>query len=339
MKGIFLADKSSPAFDTNKFYEIFSEYTIERLSEFIVISPFIVDRGQLEEHEDQLSEIELIFSTWGIGHLSEEEIRRYFPKLKAVFYAAGTVKFFAEPFFNCGIRVFSSQAANAVPVAEFTLAHILLANKGIVPANTIYKKQGHEYARSYAEHFEGNFHSRVGILGAGRIGKKVIELLKPFSLDVLVFDPYLSFEEAARLGVVKTSLEMIFSTCHVISSHLANNDQTKGIIDYDLLCQMNDYTTIINTAAGEQINTNDLLNLLQENTTITAVLDVTQPEPLPLGHPFHKMDNVFLSPRISGSVSNEVARMGEYMVEECLAYVNGKPLKYEITPDMLSTLG
>lgn len=73
---------------------------------------------------------EFVFSTWGIPVFTEEEIKEYLPSLKAVFYGAGSVQKFARPFLNCGVKVFSAWAANAVPVAEYTVAQIILANKG-----------------------------------------------------------------------------------------------------------------------------------------------------------------------------------------------------------------
>ena len=76
------------------------------------------------------ADADCLFSTWGMPALAEEEIARFFPKLKAVFYAAGTVQGFARPFLNRGIRIFSAWGASAVPVAEFTVSQILLANKG-----------------------------------------------------------------------------------------------------------------------------------------------------------------------------------------------------------------
>lgn len=156
---------------------------------------------------------------------------------------------------------------------------------------------------------------------------------------MLVYDRFLSDEDAAALGASRASLDLIFSTCGVISNHLADNPETRGLIHYEYLSQMNDYSTLINTGAGPQIPTPDLLAVLRENQTLTAVLDVTEPEPLPTEHPFFAMKNVILTPRISGSISNEVARMGEYMLEECEAFMKGHTLRYEILPEMLHTLG
>ena len=99
---------------------------------------------QLYSKEDVLknpecaADAEFIFSTWGMPQFTEEEIAQYFPKLKAIFYSAGTVQAFARPFLKRGVKIFSAWGANAVPVAEYTVAQILLANKGFsMPAAAV----------------------------------------------------------------------------------------------------------------------------------------------------------------------------------------------------------
>ena len=77
---------------------------------------------------ESFRDTEYIFSTWGMPVFTEEEIKEYLPGLRAVFYGAGSVQSFARPFLNCGVKVFSAWAANAVPVAEYTVAQIILAN-------------------------------------------------------------------------------------------------------------------------------------------------------------------------------------------------------------------
>ena len=113
-----------------KFNLVFSEDVMKKLKEYGEVSPELINKRSLEKHKGFLSECEVAFSTWGMLRLSEEEIKKYLPKLKFVFYAAGTVQYFAKPFLNCGIRVFSAFAANAVPVAEYTVSQIILASKG-----------------------------------------------------------------------------------------------------------------------------------------------------------------------------------------------------------------
>jgi phosphoglycerate dehydrogenase-like enzyme len=108
---------------------VYSRESISRISKYAVIHSELIEKENLEEHKEYLKDAEVVFATWGMPALSEEEIGQYLPELKAVFYAAGSVQDFARPFLNKGITVVSAWAANAVPVAEYTLAQILLANK------------------------------------------------------------------------------------------------------------------------------------------------------------------------------------------------------------------
>ena len=168
--------------------------------------------------------VETIFSTWYMPSFSEEEIKVFFPSLKAVFYAAGTVKYFAEPFLKAGIRVFSSAKANGIPVAEFVTAQILLANKGYFQAQKANKsflwRWAFRKAKSYTDNRKGNYGAKVGLIGCGSVGREVVRLLKPYHIEVYIHDPYISDEQCKSLGVRNISLKDLFETCDVISNHL-----------------------------------------------------------------------------------------------------------------------
>lgn len=234
------------------------------------------------------SEVEYIFSTWSIPQFTEEEIKVCFPKLRAVFYVAGSVQFFAKPFLNCGVGVFSAWAANAVPVAETTLALILLANKGYHMASYYCSQSAglRGKAEEYVRKNRGNYGCKVGILGAGMVGAQVCRLLKHHRFQVLVYDPFCSEEKARELGVELTSLEEIFSECEVVSNHLANNEQTRNILHYDLFRRMHENATFINTGRGAQVVEEDLVRALKEKSHCCAILDVTDPEPPRADSPF-----------------------------------------------------
>jgi phosphoglycerate dehydrogenase-like enzyme len=271
--------------------------------------------------------------------LNEKQIGDFFPKLKAVFYAAGSVQHFAAPFLARGVRVFSAAEANAVPVIECTTAAIILANKGFFGASRLYSGGSHAEAGKYSSFFPGNFGTAVGIIGAGKIGSGVIRRLKDYRLEVYVFDPFLPDSAAETLGVKKlTTLEELFSTCFVISNHLADKDETAGMLRYDHFSLMNDHGVFINTARGRQVVEEDLVRSLREKPGRTALLDVSFPEPVPPGHPFLKMDNVILSPHIAGSTGSEVGRMGDFIADEFVRFLEGQPLKAEVTADMLALM-
>lgn len=285
-----------------------------------------------------LSQTRYIFSTWGMPALSKEEIAGYFPKLLGVFYAAGSVQSFALPFLEMGIKVFSAWAANAVPVAEFTVAQILLANKGFFQLHRRYSK-GHSQTISYAEGFPGNYGCTVGLLGAGMIGRRVIELLMSFKIKIMVFDPFLSPESACSLGVEKVELTEIFENCQTISNHLANNEQTRGMLNYSLFSKMKANASFINTGRGAQVVAEDLFKALSEEPGRTAVLDVTDPEePLSPESPYWNYPNIILSPHRAGSTSGEILRMGEYMWQEYENLINNRPTPYEVSLQMLKTM-
>ncbi len=283
-----------------------------------------------------------IFSSWYMPVFTEEEIKQLFPSLKAVFYAAGTVKYFAEPFIKLGVRVFSAAKANGIPVAEYTVAQIILANKGYFQAQRSYKSYLWRFAfrgaRRYTDNRLGNFAVKVGLIGCGAVGSYVVRLLKPYHIEILVFDPYLSAERCAELGVKKVDLVTLFESCDVISNHLPDIKATKGIINYDLLSKMRDYSTFINTGRGAQVVESDLVKILQRRPSICAVLDVTQHEPLFPWSPLLRCRNVFLSPHIAGSTGNEVLRMVEYALQAYDDVLEGRPNNNEVTLEMLDKM-
>ncbi len=280
----------------------------------------------------------MYFSTWGMPAFTCEEIATHLPHLRAVFYAAGSVQGFAAPFLESGVRVFSAWGANAIPVAEYTVAQIILANKGFYGAARLASNGHYRDASAYFGRFPGNYGATVGILGAGMIGKLVIRMLRPYNVHVKVFDPFLPPAVAEELGVTLCSLEEIFSTCETISNHLANHSQTVGILHYDLFSRMKTNATFLNTGRGAQVVEADLVRALTECPDRTAVLDVTHPEPPAEDHPFHALPNVILTPHMAGSAGEEVRRMGVYMLDEYRAFAADAPTRYEVTSAMLATM-
>ena len=332
MKAIFLCEKS------DKIFSVFADETVCELQRLTNIAKKIYTKEEVLREPALFSNVEVVFSTWGMPSFTEEEIKSCFPSLKCVFYGAGTVQSFARPFLNCGVKVFSAWAANAVPVAEFTVAQIILANKGYFLTNRLYHAEGRRSASAAFKKCNGNYGETVGIIGAGMIGKLVIGMLKQYNLKVIVFDPFLSDEKADELGVEKCELGELFARAFVVSNHLANNEQTKGMLHYDHFCRMRENAVLINTGRGAQVVEEDLVRVLRERSDLTALLDVTYPEPPADDHPFYTLPNCLLTPHIAGSAGDELARMGEYMLGDCKAYLDGEPCKYEVSMKMLETM-
>ena len=157
------------------FSKAYTPEVLKKLGEYGELSG-IINRNNLDENASFLADCEVAFSTWGMPRFTKEEIAKYMPKLKAVFYSAGTVQYFARPFLECGVRVFSAFAANAVPVAEYTFAQITLAAKGYFRAAKHYRVLL-PYSFRFAQLSVGNFGCKVGLVGLGAIGKMVAERL------------------------------------------------------------------------------------------------------------------------------------------------------------------
>jgi len=331
-KAVFLGSR-------DKISEVYSAEVIGKLSEKLDVFPHVIAKATLGEYRDVLREADYVFSTWGMPHFTGEEIRACLPRLKAVFYAAGSVQGFAREFLEEGVQVFSAWAANGVPVAEYTFAQILLASKGFF-TKLHRPSMGNVWDnRDPGIVYPGNYEIRIGVIGAGMIGKMVIERLKTLGrTDILVFDPFLPDEKAEQLGVKKTGLDEIFAECDVITNHLANNPQTVGILNRRCFDAMKPHAVFINTGRGAQVVEDDMIAALYAVPTRTAVLDVTDPEPPRPDSPLYTMENVFLTPHIAGSIGNEVHRMAEYMYEEFCALEAGQPTRYSVTAEMLETM-
>ena len=317
---------------------VYDETVLARLQDITELDRTRYTKADVLDNPDKFSDVEIIFSTWGMPAFTEQQIKDCLPALKCVFYAAGSVQGFARTFLNCGVKVFSAWAANAVPVAEYTVAQIILAGKDFYcQTNLLGQKRFEEAARRRGAHL-GNFRKKVGLIGCGMIGSLVAEMLKPYDLDVCAYDPFLSDEKAEALNVTKLSLEELFASCAVVSNHLANNAATKKILRYEHFSSMPPYGTFINTGRGAQVVEEDLVKALTERPDLVALLDVTDPEPSPVDHPFYTLENCFLTPHVAGSMGGEVVRMAEYMVDEYARFAAGEPCKYEVSLKMLETM-
>ncbi len=327
-------------FVTRRALNIDSVYSTDmqkKLAEELEFLAPVKSMDELDARKEELQSVDYIFSTWGMLPLTKEQIAEYFPNLKSVFYAAGTVQYFARPFLESGISVHSAWRANGVPVAEVTVSQIILANKGFfrrrVRSRSAWTNNDPDYI------YPGNYGTKVGILGAGMIGSLVIEMLRPYHLDVVVYDPFLSDERAEALGVKKTSMEEIFSTCHVISNHIANLPETKGIITRELLASMQENAVFINTGRAAQVDMEALIDEMKLHPNRVALIDVTDPEEPPKEESeLYTLDNIFLTPHIAGSIGYETHRMADYMYEEYKAVASGKAPRHSVSLAMLETM-
>lgn len=162
------------------------------------------------------------------------------------------------------------------------------------------------------------------------IARLTRDLLRNFQHKVLVFDPFLSDEEAAEWDVTKVTLDEIFEQSDVVSVHTPWLKETEGMIQGSHLARMKEGGTFINTSRGAVVDEIGLTEVLQERKDLFAILDVTYPEPPIEGSLLYELPNIILTPHIAGSMHQECRRMGRLMYDELLRFENGEPLKYQI---------
>lgn len=221
-------------------------------------------------------------------------------------------------------------------MAEYTLAMILLAGKDVFRARRAYRRDHRAIAH---EDFTdvGNYGRPVGIVGASKIGRRVVELLRPFDLDVLVYDPFLTPARAAELGVRSLPLAELMTSCSVVSVHAPLLADTRHLIGAAELAALPDGATLINTARGAIVDENALLVELVAGR-LQAVLDVTDPGVSTPDSPLWSLDNVFLTPHVAGALGNELFRLGAATLEEVESVLAGRPLARQVTLEHLERM-
>jgi phosphoglycerate dehydrogenase-like enzyme len=277
----------------------------------------------------RLAEVEVLVTGWGCPPLDAAALARM-PRLRAAFHAAGTVKnHVTMDCFERGIRVTSAAFANGIPVAEFTVAAIVLANKRAFRAQRLYRQA--KGFRFWSQELPGmgNHHKTVGIVGASRIGRMVLERLRGFDLELLVHDPYLGHREARALGAEPCALDDLLARSDVVSLHAPALPETRRMLDRRRLALLRDGAVLVNTARGALVDHAALTDELASGR-IDAVIDTTDPEILPPDSPLYELDNVFLTPHIAGSQDSETRRMMDLALDELERFVRGEPLQHEV---------
>ncbi|MFE9646196.1 hydroxyacid dehydrogenase [Streptomyces sp. NPDC006365] len=309
--------------------QVFPAEVLARLCEAVEIDPTVVVEDFADPRvREVLSRAEILITGWGCPTL-DVSVLEAAPKLRAVLHAAGSVKSFTTPaVWERGLVVSSAAGANALPVAEYTLAMILLAGKDLFAHRDRLRA---ERAFPYGEIVPGigNFGRRTGIVGASRIGRRLIELLRPFDLEVSLADPYVDEAGAALLGVPLLPLDELLRTSDIVSIHAPQTPETRHLIGRRELALMPAGSVLINTARGSLLDHDALIDELRTER-ISAILDVTDPEPLPGDSPLFDLPNAFITPHLAGSQGNEVARLGLTVVEEVERLLAGRDLAHRI---------
>lgn len=314
----------------------FSLHDLQRLEEVYTCHyPAGDSRESLQESWEAFApEAHAVVTGWDSPQITEDMLA-IAAQLEAVVHSAGSIRSFIPPnIWDSGIRIATSNDSLGLGVAETTLGLIIAGLKGFFPCSDLTRSgywQGKIPRRGFGRVRE-LYDVTVGIIGAGRTGRHLLRLLEPFEVTVLLADPTIRASEAARLGAQLVELDGLMGLSDVVSLHAPALPHLRHMIGRKEFMAMKDDAIFINTARGMLVDETALIAALKTQR-ISAILDVTNPEPPAADSPFRELPNVALLPHISGALSTGAVRMGRSTVDQLLELAAGKPMHGEISQE------
>jgi len=292
---------------------------------------------------DSIAGAEACITCWGTPELDKQILEKA-SDLRVIAHAAGTPKsIVTDAVWERNIRVFTAAPIIAIDVAETTLGAIIYSLKCMYQHDNFVRKgvwidDPSQIDSQRESMYRLNYRLTIGIVSASHVGKNLAGMLKPFGVRIKLFDPYITEFAAKELGTEKVTLKELMSTSDVVTLHSPNIPETFHLIDKEKLALMKNGALFVNTSRGQIVDEDALIRELQTGR-IKAYLDVYNEEPLPKESALHKLDNVLLTPHISGGQTvNGGYERGNYIIQQLYSYHNTGFLQYETNRDMMSTI-
>lgn len=316
--------------------QLFAEQALARMGGLgeVVINPGR-EQPTTEETIQLIRGARACVTSWGCQRMTDD-ILAASPDLGIVVHGAGSVKpIVTDAVWKRRIIVTSGAAMIAVNVAEMTVGCLILGLKNVWGLTRVTRSGGWREERESARSHVLNQVS-IGVIGAGHVGRKVLEYLGPFEVkEILLYDPYWTAEEIGKLGASKVSLEELLRRSDAVTLHAPALPATRHMLGIEELRMMKDDAVLINTSRGQNIDQQALIGELEKGR-LFAFLDVTDPEPPAVDSRLRALSNVVLTPHVSGGGPNP--RMGDYVVEELRRFFAGEPPLHEVTREMLDRI-
>jgi phosphoglycerate dehydrogenase-like enzyme len=310
---------------------VFKEETFQRMLERFDVKVNGTDTNYTTEQvAEEIPGFDGLVTGWGTPHLSESVFENA-DKLRIITHSAGSVKGFLRGVVDKyvvprNICVFSANEAIAYNVAEATIGLLIMTCRRFMDHALFIRETEGWRSRDIPGNGKYLTGSTVGIVSASKVGRIVMDLLKPFNVEILVYDPYLSEWEAGRLGVKKADLDDLFARSDFVSLHAPSIPETNKMVGEKQLKAMRDGAVLVNTSRGSVMDHDALLAELQTGR-IMAALDVTTPEPLPPDSPFRKLTNCIITPHVSGVGLYGYYMIGTTTLQALEDFFAGRPVK------------
>lgn len=319
--------------DPGDWNKIYAPEEREAIASLVHVLGPVMSSQEALRHPELLRQADILISGWA-GPRLDEQFLSMMPRLQVVLYGAGAIHYMLTPAFaRRNIPISTANNINAIPVAEYTLAHIILALKSF-RRNVQETRHRRTFILPQVQ-CAGGFRSKVGLLSLGAIGRLVRKRLEAMDVSVLAHDPFVDELDAARIDVSLVSLDKLFEECDVLSVHTPMMESTRGLVTGRMLASMKYGATFINTARGGVVRQQEMIDVLKLRPDLTAVLDVVDPEPPSPDCELFDLANAWVSPHIAGSLDAECSRMGRWVVDELQRFLTGQPLLGQVMPNLL----
>jgi phosphoglycerate dehydrogenase-like enzyme len=287
----------------------------------------------------QLAGAEALVTTWDSPHFSDD-LLRFAPRLRIISHCGGEVKSrFAQSLFD-RLTITAAPEPMARATAEMGAAFLIYCARNVdfyrdqlrASSNRIYDRV---HLRGAAESLVGR---EVAMIGFGRIGRALVDLMRGFDLRWLVYDPYAPKSLERRYPIRLANLQKLLARAHLLVLAAALTDETRGLLSREHLSRLPDGAAVINIARGGLL---DLAALTKEvrRKRLRCALDVTDPqEPLPVRHPLRNLPGAIVTPHIAGSNRLVRQQMSEVVMDDLENFFSRRAVKNRVTAAMLSRM-
>jgi len=288
-----------------------------------------------DELREAIRDVDIAITGWGTSRFTERVMDNA-NCLKLIAHTAGSVgSLVTDAVYEKGVRVVTGNDGFAESVAEGTMAYILAAQRKIPQFNRDVHVKGWG-PLDYTNY--SLLRRKVGIVGYGAVSKFLIQMLKPFHCDILLYSGHMSDEDAKAIGVTKATLEEIFSTCSIVSLHTSATPKNAGLITKELLAMMPDDALLVNTARPAVLDEDALYDECKTGR-IRAFLDVHKDEAiLPMESRMRWLDDVLMMPHHAGPTIDYRKYAARYALEDVARFLKGEELRHEISHKRAATM-
>jgi phosphoglycerate dehydrogenase-like enzyme len=288
----------------------------------------------------RLAGAEALITTWDTPYLSAETVK-HLRSVRIISHCGGEVKKRFERSLFRRLVIVNTPEPMAKPTAELGAAFLLYAARNIDHYRDALRKRSN---RIYDEvHITGGATSsllgrEVGMIGFGRIGRALVEMLRGFDVRWRVYDPFASRKLPVGVHVKFGSLNEVLKRSSLLTVTAAATERTRHLLNRERLAMLQEGSVVINIARGSLI---DLVSLTREveSGRLRCALDVSDPEePLPVNHPLRTLPGAMVTPHIGGGGRHTRGEMADAAIDELQRFFNGEPVQHRVTTRMLGRM-